>query len=194
MSQSGNSKHGSAFQIVIWYADNPNDTTLTTNKILWEARVESGLEDVKLFGGFDRKDIQMMSYADSVKSTINIPLKVVQLPRNIDMRRVVVRVRTSEAGTAGADPYKPIIPMSFIQNIYPNPVSEKLTLLFGTPTPQNYALKLISGDMQTTKEIIIPQGIIKIDIDAESMPEGIFFIHFNNGALIDKRRLLKIKK
>ncbi|SFF06625.1 hypothetical protein [Thermoflexibacter ruber] len=128
MSQSGHSKFGSVLQIIVWYEDNPTDTTLTTNKILWEAKIESNLENVKVFGGFEKDEIRLSSSLDSVSVKIDISNKVIVLSKNIDMKRVVIRIRTSEAGIEHIDPYKPMYPISFIQSVYPNPFSDKYNL------------------------------------------------------------------
>ncbi len=194
ISQAGHSKFGSVLQVIVWYADNPNDTILTVSKILWEAKVESNLENVKLFGGFEKNDVLLNSSVDSVSSKISIANKVIALSKNIDMKRIVVRIRTSEAGITHIDPYKPIYSMSFIQNIFPNPFSDNFNVQFGVATPRDYILKIVTSDMQTMKEISIPKGTKLISIATENIPEGVVFLQLNNGFFIDKRRLLKVKK
>jgi hypothetical protein len=85
-------------------------------------------------------------------------------------------------------------PISFIQSVYPNPFSDKFKVQFGVATPQDYMLKIVAGDIQTTQEIFIPKGTQEISIDIGNIPEGVIFIQLNNGLFIDKRRLLKVRK
>lgn len=171
---------------MIRYPESPTDTVLTTHKILWEAKAEYSGAGLRLNGGFTASEFRIFAESDSSVAKFQVAAKVISLPKNIDMKRVVVRFR----GDAGSEEKVRNQVTTFIANVFPNPIGNELKIQSIKPAPKNLQISILPENSAKVT-VVVPKGSTEINIPTRHILKGILMLEFDNGLFINRRRLIK---
>jgi hypothetical protein len=181
-------------QVIVWYADSPEDSVITEKKILWEGKVSASNGSLKTFGGFEAKNVRMRSQtADSVVMEYYLPEHTITLPANIDMRRVAVTYHADSRG--GLDAKTQLDGLGAEYSLYPNPVADQLNVSFAKPLAEDVEGLLFYGPNQSmSKTFKLEKGKTNYQIDATDVPTGLLIIELRSkDAVLNRKRIIKFK-
>lgn len=170
---------------MIGYPESPTDTVLTTHKILWEAKAEYSGAGLRLNGRFTASEFRIFAESDSSVAKFQVA-KVISLPKNINMKRVVVRFR----GDAGSEEKVRNQVTTFIANVFPNPVGDELKIQSIKPAPKNLQISILPENSAKVT-VVVPKGSTENNIPTRHILKGILMLEFDNGLFINRRRLIK---
>jgi hypothetical protein len=181
-------------QVIVWYADSPEDSIETEKKILWEGKVSTRNGLLKTFGGFEAKNAKMKHQtADSVVMEYYLPEYTITLPANIDMRRVTVTYRSDSRG--GLDAKTQLDGLEAAYTLYPNPAADQINVNFAKPLTESIEIRLFYGPNQSLhKAFKLEKGKTAFQIDATDVPTGLIIIELRSkDAVLNRKRMLKLK-
>jgi hypothetical protein len=181
-------------QVVVWYADSPEDSVITEKKILWEGKVSASNGSLKSFGGFEAKNVKMKHQtADSVVMEYYLPEHTITLPANIDMRRVTVTYRSDSRG--GLDAKTQLDGLGADYTLYPNPLADQININLAKPLAEDVEGRLFYGPNQSmSKAFKLEKGKTNYQIDATDIPTGLLIIELRSkDAVLNRKRILKLK-
>ncbi len=82
------------------------------------------------------------------------------------------------------------ISKDIVLEVYPNPVKEILSLVFGDDGISNGVVQLISVDGKVIRQINLMNDQTLIDIDVSDFPSGIYFVELNSEEINEVRKIV----
>jgi len=77
--------------------------------------------------------------------------------------------------------------------IFPNPVSDQITIQFNKERSADLQLQLVGNSGQILYRSIVPKGTINYSIDVKDMPNGVFIVRLSNNHYNFSRPIIKVQ-
>ncbi|MEX0967797.1 MAG: T9SS type A sorting domain-containing protein [Bacteroidia bacterium] len=184
----------STLSVVVWEADEDEDTVFEVSDIIWQSTATLKDDQIFLTGAFQPAHFLLQSYADSMVGFAGGLHFIVDIPAGVDMRDVmaqidgrIYRIEAIEApGTLGlSDEQKETI------QIYPNPATDHLTIVFDEAAKGKITLMDIKGQSIRTIHFLPNSSMVKLNVD--DLRPGIYLLLWRSNSKVIIRRMSIIR-